>query len=110
MFKPHKRYTAEFPVIAADQLPEYGELVHLKFKGWYQNDLIFVVWPVGVKRRAEDEGRHFLWVQPEDNLASFDTRVQITGSGEPPEHAMGYITDSKGKALLECWPIQFIKA
>ena len=109
MFKPHDRYTAEYPVLQADLLPEYGSVVHLKFTGWYQNDLIFTVWPVGVDRPKELDGRYFLWVDPTSNSAMFDARAAVMGTGKPPENATGYITNEQGQPLLECWPIKFSK-
>lgn len=100
MFTPHQRYTAVFPVLEADHLPPYGTVVELSFKGWYENKLLFTVWPVGEPIPKEFEGRHFLYVNPVDGVGVFDARSTINGTGEPPFQTYGVLSDTvTGKAI-----------
>lgn len=92
VFKPHERYTAVFPVLEVDHLPEYGTVVKLAFKGWYDNELLFTVWPLGQAKPKEFEGRHYLYVDPVAGAASFDARSTIMGTGQPPLQTYGVLS------------------
>lgn len=109
MFKPHERYTAEFPILEADHLPPYGTVVQLSFKGWYENKLLFTVWPLGEQIPKEYEGRHFIYVDPVEATGVFDARSKIDGSGEPPFQTYGVLTNMETGVVIGSALIKFRK-
>lgn len=109
IFKPHDRYTAEFPVLEADHLPAYGTVVELTFKGWYENKLRFTVWPVGEAKPKEFEGRHYLYVDPVAGAATFDARSTINGTGQPPHQTYGVLTNTETREAIGTVFIKFHK-
>jgi hypothetical protein len=109
MFKPHERYTAVFPVLEASNLPDAGTIVELTFKGWYDNRLLFVVWPAGKPIPKEFEGRQFLYVNQEAGTGVLTLRTAINGTGEPPFQSYGVLSIAGTSEELGTLLIEFHK-
>lgn len=109
MFKPHDRYTALLPVMEAEHLPAYGTVVQLTFKGWYENKMLFTVWPLGEPIPKEYEGRHFIYVDPVESTAVFDARSKIEGSGSPPLQTYGVLSNFETGDVVGSVFIKFSK-